>query len=718
MPLEAYDYCPCGSNKKIKFCCCGDLLTELNSIMRQVEGDQSAAALEHVKTIIEKNGERDAMLVLEANLEMQSGQLEQANETVKKLLEKAPENAVALALSAVTRIPEEGAIAGVEPMQRAMESIGEVAHAIVFECLEALCQALLMQRAFLPARAHLMLLASAAGDSNQTLLSALARMSQSRDIPLLLKDGFGYLDCPADAPYAAAVDDALKLAQRGCWLKSSEELAEIAAGDGANDPTVWKNLAITRTCVGDNPGAVDAYRRFAAFEDQIDLDDAVEAEATAQLLDPDAESEKVDVKLLRFKVNDVDRLLERLRLNRQTCQMPVDPAMLRPSEDAPPPKAAYFLLDRELPESGKEITRDAVPNVLGDMLLFGRETDRDARLEVAVSHTPDFDEKKAAVIEVGGVHIEPEPEIETLQQVPAIAEAMSWNWHFPTDTPPELQKELTSQQQSHVTLEVWPTLSLGNLDGKTPTEAAADPALKIRLMAAAFVLQLTAEENSWDVDFDALRKKLNLPIPEPIDPTGVDIMELPLVRLERLILDKLSDEELVQVYHRSMANRAVKALTRSAEAVLARDSVAALIDKAEVYATLSNQAGDPETAIELILKAQQTATEKGRSPAQYLLMELAQRFARGDGPDCQRLIQTIQTRHINEPGIAQTFFNMLVQFGVITPDGRPTAAMRQAAAAAGPPAGGPTADGLFTGGAEPTPAAEQKESKIWMPGMD
>ena len=44
MPIEPYDTCPCGSGEKIKFCCGVDVLTELESISRSMEGSQFAAA--------------------------------------------------------------------------------------------------------------------------------------------------------------------------------------------------------------------------------------------------------------------------------------------------------------------------------------------------------------------------------------------------------------------------------------------------------------------------------------------------------------------------------------------------------------------------------------------------------------------------------------------------------------------------------------------------
>ena len=53
-------------------------------------------------------------------------------------------------------------------------------------------------------------------------------------------------------------------------------------------------------------------------------------------------------------------------------------------EGEPPPKSAFYLFDRPLPESGQPQTAENVPNALGQLLLWGKQTDREARV-VALS---------------------------------------------------------------------------------------------------------------------------------------------------------------------------------------------------------------------------------------------------------------------------------------------------------------------------------------------
>ena len=112
-----------------------------------------------------------------------------------------------------------------------------------------------------------------------------------------------------------------------------------------------------------------------------------------------------------------------------------------------------------------------------------------------------------------------------------------------------------------------------------------------------------------------------------------------------------------------------------------------------------------------------TAADAGESPARWLLAELSIRLSQADTSECQKLVQTIQTRYMQEPGVAQGLYEILVSYGIISPEGMPAgprpAAQPQLAAA---PVAEP-ASKLWTPDA---PAAEAggEKSKLWIPGMD
>ena len=45
-------------------------------------------------------------------------------------------------------------------------------------------------------------------------------------------------------------------------------------------------------------------------------------------------------------------------------------------------------------------------------------------------------------------------------------------------------------------------------------------------------------------------------------------------------------------------------------------------------------------------------------------------------PEADRLLRHLQSEHVNEPGIAQGMFQILVDAGIVRPDGTPVAAAR------------------------------------------
>ena len=62
---------------------------------------------------------------------------------------------------------------------------------------------------------------------------------------------------------------------------------------------------------------------------------------------------------------------------------------------------------------------------------------------------------------------------------------------------------------------------------------------------------------------------------------------------------------------------------------------------------------------------------KKASHATWDLMELSLHFAHRNGQEAMRLIEHIQKRHVNEPGVAEALTRMLVDVGLLNPDGTP-----------------------------------------------
>jgi tetratricopeptide (TPR) repeat protein len=717
MDLDVYQPCPCGDGKKIKFCCCKDITAELDRVLRAVEGEQRVAALDQINHLIAAKGERAALLALKVTTEMQLGELDAAAATVDKFLAQQPNNPVALAQWALLAASDHNAGEAVLKLQKALEVVGDSIPMAVYEAIGVVGQSLLSEGHLPAARGHLLLQATMGGGEDTRPISMLLRLYASPQVPLLMKQDSTLEEPPAGAAWAGEFEAAMQLAGRGAWLASVEKLTALAQRV-PDEPALWKNIAVMRGFLGDTHAAVNAWRKFASLPN-VPLEDAAEAEALAQMLDPDTYQDTIDELTITYPIHDAEKLMERLLSDRRTVQMPVDPRQLA-TEDQPAPKGVFWLLDRALPATVKDLAPDDVPNVIGEMYLFGKQTDRGARLEFVVSQSDDFESKTNKLTEFLGDLAGPQEQQEVTEQMAAVPAAMTWNWRLPDDVSREQRADLISQQRREVILNKWPTLSLRVLDGKRPADVASDPAYRVRLLAAVLLLELSGEQSGSDVDYNELRRKLNLPACDAIDSADLDVIALPLVRLSRLVPEKLSDETLIDAYQRAARMHATVALWRLASEVIRRESLDGKVDKAEAHELLSHVARNPDDALGLIVKAREIAAKQGQSPARYLLAELGLRLSRNDVAEAQRLIQLIQSKHIREPGVAQGLYQMLVQFGIIAPDGTPAGPQPRsappAAAAAAQPA--PQTGGLWTPDSPaPQPTGETK-SKLWLPGMD
>jgi hypothetical protein len=85
----------------------------------------------------------------------------------------------------------------------------------------------------------------------------------------------------------------------------------------------------------------------------------------------------------------------------------------------------------------------------------------------------------------------------------------------------------------------------------------------------------------------------------------------------------------------------------------------------------------------------------------------------GNSTRAGEIIQVIQAQHMQEPGIEEQFFSLLVQLGIINPDGTPATPAAAPASSPGeiwtPDAVSSNSEAGQTGDKKPT---------IWVPGMD
>jgi tetratricopeptide (TPR) repeat protein len=719
MALDPYTPCPCGSGKKLKFCECAGESAELEKILNAIEGDQRVAALDQINRVLATKPHQKAMLALKGIVQVQLGDEAGAKETISTFLSVAPNNPVALTLSSLLAAQNGKTDEAVLALQKAIAASPQEIHYLIPDAILGLAQAMLLEGKILSARAHLLLRIAMYGRDHEDrpALEMLMRINSSRDVPLALKQDLAPRETSPGSAWKNDFDTALDTAGNGTWLLAAEKFAALDK-QHPKQPDILYNLAVFRSYLGD-ASAGGLWRKFAEAPG-VSQEDAVEAEVLAQELDPSSESDRIDQLRIVYAVKDASRLLEILASDRRVSRMPVDLNSLVP-EGTPPPRGAYWLLDREFPESGKDLTLETVPRVLGEVLLFGKETDREARLEFLITRTSDMVAKVRKLQEVGAGQLGMIEKEEKVGASYALDEALVARWRLPEDTPVEVRRKLVEEQYQRNMLEVLPQQPIKALDNRTPREVAADPAYRLRLLGLIRTYEIEYQQKRQVADFNELRRSLGLPPAETLDPTGVDMESAPLLRLGRFDFSKMTNDQLVHVVRRAGAVGHAEALRQAALTALERGGIAGQFEKADAYEILSHLESDLDQAIAFNQKAQEAAKEAGKSPARYLLGEFDLRLARREPEHVSRIINQLQSKHMREPGIAEAVYMKLVGLGLINPDGSPRmgGGPTKAAAATSPAAALWTPDaGAAPLPAAAVPAASEQKSKLWIPGME
>jgi len=709
MSIDPYAPCPCGSGKKLKFCC-ADLAVDIEKVQRMIAGDQPHAALKHLQQLLEKEPDRASLLDLRAMLELSLHEWDAARATIDAYLAAHPTNVSAHAQAALLVSATESGRQAVSHLQEALEQVGDEMPLRVLEAIGAVGHALLLEGDLVAGRGHLLLYAGIAPEGDNLALELLLRMNLQAGLPLLVRDYLVLAECPPEAPWKTEFDETMRLSTRGQWRRAESRLAKLREEVGPV-PAVVYNLALVRGWLGDTLRFVADLREYAALD--VPLQNAVEAEALAQLVDPDLEDPELDTVRLTYSITDIEALAERLVADKRVEDYPMDPAAMGEDEQTRP-RSTHILLDRPSPATGVDIQRDEVPSVLAFLSLYGKRTDREAQLAVTTDRDASFDRVQALLGEVTGDTMGDLEEEEVMAQKSLSDESLSWRWRLPDDTPPEVRRRLLAEQRREAILERWTTAPRGALDGKSPREAVGDPALRIALMASALIIEQAAVDPNELSLFAELRRQLELPQPERCDPTAVDLEHLPLVRVAHMDLPKIQDKPLARLMDRSVLMGANLATLLLARELVGRSEVADDVDLSRAFRQLIRLELDLSRAYDWIAKARQWAQSKNQSEAEWAIQELELSIERGDARNLQRVLNEIRDRYVEEPGVAEATYQILYQAGLVAPRSEVGELPSQGPALAA--AAQPTSVGLNPSGAAASPSTASGEKPvIWTP---
>jgi hypothetical protein len=706
MAIDIYSLCPGGSGKKIKFCC-SDFLGELQKIDRMLEGEQYVGCLSHIQQLESQRSDRACLMAIKGMLLRSLDKLDEAAANAERFVELHPDNPTALAEMAIVTSALQGGKAAVPGLQKAIAASADGFQNRLIDALSVVGNSLLVEGYWQACRAIWQLLLVLTHD--KYTMNFLVELALADDVPILFKEDPKLPEAPEDAPWKAELQEIKGIAYKTAqWAKAADRLSALA-GQYPREPILWRFLAILRGWLADAAGSAEAFRKYAALD--VPADDAVEAEAAAMLLSDDPFGDLTDVLTATWTVRDPERLRIQLTSDNRVWRVNFNPSDYA-DEDNPPPLEVLLLLDRPRLDSADNLSWEIVPCVMGQVMLFGRQTDREARLEIGQVRAADMPRVKAALAEIAGDAMDPQP-VETNEgRASETYDMLERKWVLPPGVTSPRIESITLDYLRHAVLESWPQLKLGALDGKTPREAAAEPAFRVRLEAAVMLLQLHNASMGRADCCDQLLRDLSLPESAPIDPRQTPVAELPLARLRRVAIEHCSDEDLLSIYNHAVSYNIIEVMRKSALAIIERPSMASREERLRSYQLLARITTDYDRAVEYLDAGRKEAEAQGESSGLWDVLELSVQFRRADGQAVARLIQHIQRQHIEEPGVSEIFTRLLMQYGLIRPDGTPVGPRRRTAA---------TAPAVDASDAAPsklwTPEDQQPagKSKLWVP---
>ena len=233
--------------------------------------------------------------------------------------------------------------------------------------MDAVATRLLNDGKVIAARSHWMLISIYSEEDKVPAI--VGELSSSPRIPLMIRAGLPLYPSPDEPPWKERFEQILERSARGIWLAAVEDLTELAR-IFPHEPAIWNGVASLRCSLGQTEAAIEALRKFASMK-RVRLEDAVEAEALAQLLEEESR-DTVDLHRASYPVPDAEQLIEHLLSDPCAFHLPDKTEHMPEEKETPPPKAVFEILNAPRVVSMSNVEKDKIPYVLGELFVYGK----------------------------------------------------------------------------------------------------------------------------------------------------------------------------------------------------------------------------------------------------------------------------------------------------------------------------------------------------------
>lgn len=721
MTVDTYAVCPCGNGKKIKFCKCKDSVGELDSVLKMVEGGQVVPALDRLSSILKTNPDAAWALAIRGRLLLDLREYDGLAENAERFSRLQPSNPLALTQQAAALLFRGDQDQATAKMLEALTESGRDVDSFVLDVSSVLAYSLAQSGVFLTARVYATLAMMASGyEGGQTSMAVLRQLNQAPTISQLMKSIPEPIARPSDASWGERYDEAAGLLQNNKVTLAEAKFNSLRK-TCPSEPAILSGLLTCAIWRGDVDAQSEILQKLSTCE-SLDQEQRVRFLAMSMLAKPGTPDLAVPTIELSSDIQNVEEIEMAMMADSRFTPLPPDLLQgMRTSEEEVAPKSGFQILDRDKPsELDKLPPIDEIPEAIAMAFVYGKQTDRAARLQLLEVRAAKIDEVKERIASVAeGIELaqetgEPLPLVIAGQ--PAIA--MVRFQANPSDAQ-ALQLELTKARMP----EAIASLQLPILGGKSLQECAGDDATKLaRAAVVRTVEQYDAMSSKLGDSLQRIYQLAGVEAPPAIKPTNDEIESLANEDLMYVDPSGLDTESLIYLVQRTQQITSTLAMQRFAKALLnAEMTEEQQPAKLLAYMSLISSTEDNAEALSLLEKAKAFADSKQISTANLLLTEVGLRLKAGDGAGFQSALQTISTKHGNDPEVMAQLQQMLMAYGLIGPDGRPTGGGGVPPGEAAPAPAESSSSGLWTpdqGSPTGGSSGSQGGGKLWTPGMD
>lgn len=619
MSRDPYDLCPCGSGNKLKFCC-AEAAAEMEKVERLLGNNQPHMAVQNMVKLRESYPDNQWVAVCLASTLINDDQPVEAKQVLKPQLKKHPDQPFANALYALASYNADGYPACKRAAHRAFKISSQAFPDLLGTLANAVAESLLSDGKVMAARQYLVLAMRWAREEHRRLLfEDLMELDGDTTIPYPLRGVRHPMEFESSGPAERPAKLAARLATVGCFDEAADALQTIAEGR-PDDPQLAYNIGLFRAWDGDDAAAIAAFRKASGLFDS--REDAVECEVLAQCLEHADPELGTPMRLRRFNLQSVSRLLSKLDETERFVR--VDREQSLDQRDSSSPAARYVFLDRTLgdDEDYRSWGWENVPLIEGRVTVFDADPSSEQPAQAFVvglegaelERTLDsFLQAASELVEA----VEPGPgedeSADITGHVPPFELPLRWSGYVPTDAPGEVARQTARERWETVINDVWPSQPQAALENRSPLEVANDPEAAIALEAALIAFDSYADARNFMLPIDELRERMSLPVPARLEiDEQTHINALSTLQVHRLEASALSDEQYDQLLKRATLLRHSRLLYDVLQESLERPTQTSQPDARDrVLATIAGLCGNS-------LRKEETLAwiERGRTDAE------------------------------------------------------------------------------------------------------